>query len=120
MYTIVLYSDENLCVDSYKDIIDPKAEGDNIYWQDGSLQGLTVNFMILEGDHEIEKEQDVSHLIDQDIKEFLVPFEQEQEKQTSDMQMMINAMLFDPKDSDQDAQINQMQSMINEMMLSEL
>jgi hypothetical protein len=120
MFTLVLYDDNNICFDCFTDLIDPFCEDNNVFWVDGALEGIQTDFIILDGYHDIEKGQDVSPLIESDIKSELKSIEQEQNEKYSNMQLMVNSILLDPTDTEQNNQILQTQTMLNNIMLGGL
>ena len=94
-----------------------------ITWRTGRLEGVQLQYAILADALQLN----VGEKITQDIKaqdrsaDFLYIDEIElQQQQAAEMQIMINQMLFDPKDSEQDIQINQTQTMLNNLMLGGL
>jgi hypothetical protein len=117
MYTLVLYDENQKCVDSFTNLQTPVVDKNNVYWHDGFLEGINANFIIIGTNAEIEKEEDVSHLIDQDLKQTLLSEGNFRDKQAQEMQSMINLMLFDQTNFEQDQKISAMQAVVNELML---
>jgi hypothetical protein len=120
MYTLILYDDDNKCMDSYTDLHSVIADGNNVYWHDGYLEGIQVNFIVLGTNAEIEQLEDVSHLIDQDIKATLLSEGNLRDKQAQEMQTMVNTILLDPTNFEQDQKITSMQVVVNDLIFNQM
>ena len=120
MYTLILYNDEKKCLGCYSDLHNVIAEQNNVYWHDGFLEGISANFIVIGTNAEIEEDEDVSHLIDQDIKETLLSDENLRDKQAQEMQLMLNTILLDPTNFVQDEKISSMQAVVNDMLFSQM
>ena len=120
MYTLILYDDNNLCLSCFNDLKNVVAESNNVYWHDGFLEGIHVNYIILNSNAEIDKMEDISHLIDQDIKGTLLTEGNKRDQQAQEMQTMINTMLFDPTNYEQDQKISSMQAVVNDILFSQM
>lgn len=120
MYTLILYDDDNLCLNCFSDLKEVVADKNNVYWHDGFLEEIHANFIILNTNTEIDEKEDISHLIDQDIKKSLLSEGNLREKQAQEMQTMINTMLFDPTNFEQDQKISSMQAVVNDMLFSQM
>ena len=120
MYTLILYDDNNQCLECFTDLHNVITEGNNVYWHDGFLEGIHTGFIVIGTNADIEKEEDISHLIDQDIKESLLSEENLRDKQAQEMQGMINTILLDPTNFVQDEKISSMQAVVNDMLFSQM
>jgi hypothetical protein len=120
MYTLILYDEEKKCLDSYSNLYKAIVEGNNVYWHNGFLEGINVNFIVLNTNAEINPDEDISHLIDQDIKATLLSEGNLRDKQAQDMQTMINMILLDPTNYEQDQKITSMQAVVNDLIFNQL
>lgn len=120
MYTLILYDDDNLCLNCFSDLKGVVTDGNNVYWHDGFLEEIHANFIILNTNTEIDEKEDISHLIDQDVKKSLLSEGNLREKQAQEMQTMINTMLFDPTNLEQDQKISSMQAVVNDMLFNQM
>jgi hypothetical protein len=120
MYTLILYDNDNLCLNCFTDLKSVVAEGNNVYWHDGYLEGIHANFIIINTNANIDEKEDISHLIDQDIKGTLLSEGNKRDQQAQEMQTMINTMLFDPTNFEQDEKISSMQAVVNDMLFAQM
>jgi hypothetical protein len=120
MYTLILYNDEKKCVGCYTDLHNVVSEQNNVYWHDGFLEGINVNFIVIGTHAEFEEDEDISHVIDQDIKETLLSEGNKREKQAQESQTMINTILLDPTNFEQDEKISSMQAVVNDMLFNQM
>lgn len=95
-------------------------ENNSVFWNDGNLQGIQTDYIILDGNVEIGQGELVTDFIALDIKDNLLSNEKTKENQTIEMQTMINNILFDPTNFEQDQKITAMQAVVNDLMLGGL
>jgi hypothetical protein len=53
---LVLYDNSNVVVKTIKNIRSPVVEGNNIEWEEGSLSGINLPFLLLEEDVTVPEE----------------------------------------------------------------
>ena len=116
MYTLILYDENDVCLDYYNNLEGVYSENNNVYWNNGYLEGIQVDYIILNDIVEIGQGELVTDLIAQDIKNSLLSQAKLQENQAQGMQTMINNILFDPTNFEQDQKITAMQAVVNDLM----
>jgi hypothetical protein len=120
MYTLILYDENQKCIDSYTDLQKTIVEGNNVYWDNGFLEGINVNFIVLGSNAEIAPQEDIAHLIDQDIKQTLLSEGNLRDQQAQEMQNMINTILFDTTNFEQEQKISSMQAVVNDLLFNQM
>lgn len=116
MYTLIIY-ENGKCISTLSELENPVVEDTTVTWEDGQIKGINKDFIVVEGNLDVEEGADISSLILADKKESLISYEKKKEKDSEVMQSMINTIMLDPTNIDQQKQLEQMQSMINNMML---
>lgn len=72
MYTIIIYDDENKCLDSVAVQDKPSVDGNNISFENGGFGGINEPFIVVEEELYLNQGDDVSEHIPKDIKSTLV------------------------------------------------
>lgn len=121
MYTLIIYDEETLQVlDVVPQIRDPRVEENEVAWESGKLEGIRKPFIIVEGNVNININEDISSYLSHDVKKGLKPDEVKRDEQLSSIQSMLNNVLLDPTNMNQEQQIKAMQQMINTMMFNQM
>lgn len=101
MNTLILYHNEtNEILDVLHDLQKVEVEDNNVYWDDGSMKGIQVGFVVVKGNPNVKIGQNVTPFLNQDIKKTIPTQEKRLNQNVSKLQNMIN-FLFSELTEDQ-------------------
>jgi len=88
---LVIYDEENNVVEIHENIRSPVVNGQDVQWEDGSMTGIKLPFLLLEDDVLVEGRVDEA-LISQDKKENFPLVDLEEENKILKDENKMNAM----------------------------
>lgn len=94
MYTIIIYDDENKCLDSVAIPDKPSVEGNNISFANGGFGGINEPFIVVEDELYLNQGDDVTEHIPKDIKGTLVGEMVQLQTDLAQTQQVLNEMMF--------------------------
>jgi hypothetical protein len=94
MYTIIIYDDENKCLDSIAIDEKPQVEGNNISFTNGGFGGINEPFIVVEEELYPNQGDDISEHIPKDVKGNLISDMDSLRTDLAQTQQVLNDMML--------------------------
>lgn len=94
-YTLIIFDNENKCLESYPDLMNPKIKESDLESDNLQIRGINQNFIVLEGTIIVEPDAIITaEQIAADKKDELKTAAESQAQQIDMLQQMVNEIMF--------------------------